>query len=333
MKQAAGSGQRAERFLPPEGGSHNLYLWLPALAGRSASCRLPAAGFVCALFLSVCGPAHAQLTEPFDHLHLAVPDVEQARDWYLRHMGGNVGETPERIAFGEWQGDHPLPISLLFMESTSARPSAGSAIDHIGFSFPDVDAKVRALQAAGVKVVSPVTEVPGLWKRAMVEDPWGTRIELVQDPDAPGLHHAEIRVPDPEESFRWYVRAFGGDRTKYKGIDAIRYRELGVFYLIIVKDDHAEPSQGHSLDHLGFGPIDLDKVVNDLTARGVKFASNPNPRGFPACTVRASGEGSVREIRRLYCAEPDQLAHRIVFLDGPGGVRIELVQHLEAGGH
>lgn len=289
----------------------------------------------CALLLIVCSPAQAQLTEPFDHLHLAVPDIEQARDWYLRHMGGNAGETPERVAFGEWKGDHPLPIQLLFLQSAGARPSAGSAIDHIGFSFADLDAKMAALQAAGVKVVSPIAEVPGLWKRAMIEDPWGTRLELVQDPDAPGLHHVELRVADPEESFRWYVRAFGGDRTKYKGIDAIRYRDLGVFYLIIVKDDQAAPSQGHAIDHLGFGPIDLDKVVNDLTAQGATFTSDPNPRGFPACmlSVRGGGEGGVREVRRLYCAEPEQLAHRIVFLTGPGGVRIELVQHLEAGGH
>ncbi len=125
----------------------------------------------------------------------------------------------------------------------------------------------------------------------MIEDPWGTRLELVQDPDALGLHHVELRVPDPEESFRWYVRAFGGDRTKYKGIDAIRYRDLGVFYLVIVKDDAAAPSQGHAIDHLGFGPIDLDKVVTDLTAHGVTFTSNPNPRGFPACTFRGSRRG------------------------------------------
>ncbi len=57
-------------------------------------------------------------------------------------MGGNVGETPERVAFGEWKGDHPLPIQLLFLQSTTARPSAGSAIDHIGFSFADLDAKM-----------------------------------------------------------------------------------------------------------------------------------------------------------------------------------------------
>ena len=299
-------------------------------AGR----RLPAAGYVCAvLVLLACTPARAQLTEPFDHLHLAVPDVEQARDWYLRYMGGNAGETPERVAFGEWKGDHPLPISLLFLQSTAARPSAGSAIDHIGFSFADLDATMTRLRTAGVKVVSPIRDVPGLWKQATIEDPWGTRLELVQDPDAPGLHHVEVRVPDPEESFRWYVRAFGGDRTQYKGIDAIRYRELGVFYVFIVRGDQAAPSQGHSIDHLGFGPIDLDKVVADLTAQGMTFASDPNPRGFPACTLRGAGEGGVREIRRLYCAEPDQLAHRVVSLDGPGGVRIELVQHLEAGGH
>ena len=301
--------------------------WLLALAGKAGGC-------VCALVVLMPSIAHAQLTEPFDHLHLAVPDPEQARDWYLRHIGGNIGETPERVAFGEWKGDHPLPIQLLFQQSATARPSNGSTIDHIGFSFANLDATLSALQAAGVKVVSPVTKVAGLWKQATIEDPWGTRLELVEDPDALGIHHVELRVADPEESFRWYVRAFGGDRTKYKGIDAIRYRDLGVFYLIIVKDNQAAPSEGHSIDHLGFGPIDLDKVVNDLTAQGMKFTSNPNPRGFPACTFRGGGgEGSVRDIRRLYCAEPDQLAHRVVFLDGPGGVRIELVQHLEAGGH
>jgi hypothetical protein len=33
------------------------------------------------LLLAPVTPAHAQLTEPFDHLHLAVTDVEGARDW------------------------------------------------------------------------------------------------------------------------------------------------------------------------------------------------------------------------------------------------------------
>jgi len=99
-------------------------------------------------------------------------------------MGGNEGETPETVAWGKWPGDHPLPIQLHFMLSADARPSAGSAVDHIGFSFADLDAKMQALGAAGVKIVGPVEEVPGLWKQAVVEDPWGTKLVLVQDPDA-----------------------------------------------------------------------------------------------------------------------------------------------------
>jgi len=296
--------------------------------------RSSAAG-ACLLLLVISAPAGAQLTDPFDHLHLAVPDVERARDWYIQHMGGNPGETPETVAWGKWPGDHPLPIQLLFDLASDARPSAGAAIDHIGFSFADLGAKVEALRTAGVTIVTPVTDVPGLWKQAVVEDPWGTRLVLVQDPDALGIHHVELRVADPDASLRWYVRAFGGDRIKYKGlIDAVRYRELSVFFLFIVKDDRAMPSQGHSIDHLAFGPIDLDKVVNALKADGTAFVSNPNPRLNPGCRFLAgNGESGTLGIRRLYCAQPDQLAHRVVFLEGPGGMRIELVQHLEAGGH
>jgi catechol 2,3-dioxygenase-like lactoylglutathione lyase family enzyme len=283
-------------------------------------------------FLLAAAPARAQLTDPFDHLHLAVPDVERARDWYIQHMGGNDGETPDTVAWGTWPVDHPLPIQLLFLLSSNARPSAGSAIDHIGFSFADLDAKVAELSGAGVKIVTPVADAPGIGRHAVAEDPWGTKLVLVQDPDALGIHHVELRVPDPDATLRWYVNAFGGDRTTYKGaLDAVRYRDLGVFYVFAVKDDDAAPSAGHVIDHIGFGPIDLDKTVNALTAQGVTFVSNPNPRLNPACRFVLGDDE--RGVRRLYCAQPDQLAHRVVYLEGPGGVGIELVQHLEAGGH
>jgi catechol 2,3-dioxygenase-like lactoylglutathione lyase family enzyme len=292
----------------------------------------PPAALALLFSLTVGAPAWAQLTDPFDHLHVAVADVEGARDWYIKHMGANEGETPETVAWGKWPTDHPLPIQLHFLLSADARPSAGSTIDHIGFSFTDLGPRVDALRAAGVKIVSPVTEVPGLGKQAVAEDPWGTKLVLVEDPDALGIHHVELRVPDPDRTLQWYVHAFGGDRTKYKGqIDAIRYRDLGVFYIFAVKDAGATSSTGHSIDHISFGPIDLDKVVNALTSEGAKFTSNPNPRINPACRFVQADNGG--DIRRLYCAQPDQLSHRVVYLEGPDGVHLELVQHLEAGGH
>src|SRR5262245_6746750 len=122
------------------------------------------AGALALLLLLACGSlARAQLTEPFDHLHLAVTDVERARDWYIEHMGGNVGATPETVAWGNWPSDHPLPIQLHFQLTADAHPSAGSTIDHIGFSFADVAAQVEKLRAAGVKIISPVADMPGLW--------------------------------------------------------------------------------------------------------------------------------------------------------------------------
>ena len=300
-----------------------------------APLSLQKAAAAIAMVLALCPTAYAQAVEPFDHLHLAVSDVEQARDWYIEYMGGNPGETPDAVAWGNWPVDHPLPIQVLFTLADNARPSAGSAIDHIGFSFADLDAAVSTLRAAGATIVSPVTEVPGLGKQAVAQDPWGTKLVLVQDPNALGIHHVELRVADPNESLNWYARVFGGERTKYKGlVDAVLYRGLGVFYLFAVKDEDAAPSPGHAIDHLGFGPIDLDKVVGALTADGVKFISNPNPRLNPACRVVAADDTNGGQgVHRLYCEDPPQLAHRTVFLDAPGGVRIELVQHLEAGGH
>jgi catechol 2,3-dioxygenase-like lactoylglutathione lyase family enzyme len=293
-----------------------------------------AAAFVIAL--GVCAPVRAQYeAPPFDSIHLAVPEISQARDWYVKNMGGNIGETADRVAFGKWTGDHPLPLQLIFDVSTSATPSAGSVIDSIGFSFNDLDATVKELQAAGVKVVTPVTQDATYWKRAVVDDPWGTRLELVEDQDLIGLHHVTLRVKDPKASLDWYIRAFGGDRATVKGRDVIRYRDLGLFYLFAVKDDSTVPSKGHSIDHLAWGPLDLDKVVNDLKTLGVQFSSDTNPRGYPSCNFVGGDaeEGGARAIRRLFCTQPDQLPHRIVYLEAPEGVRVELVQHLEAGGH
>src|SRR4051812_36781328 len=270
---------------------------------------------------------------PFDSIHLAVPEISTARDWYLLHMGGNTGETADRVAFGNWTGDHPIPVQLIFEVKADATPSVGSVLDSIGFSFPDLAAKVRQLQADGVTITAPISDPgKGGWKHAFTEDPWGTRIELVEDPDNVGLHHINLRVKDPDASLRWYVRAFGGDRASVYGREGIRYRDLTLFYVFATKDETATPSAGHSIDRLAWGPLDLDKVVNDLKTLDVKFSSDTNPRGYPACNFVGgkNDEGSASTIpgagvRRLFCTQPDQLPHRIVYLEAPDGVRVELV--------
>ncbi len=113
---------------------------------------------------------------------------------------------------------------LMFLRSATAKPSAGSAIDHIGFSVADLDAKMKEWEAAGIKVTTPVRDVPKLFKLAFLEDPWGTRIEVVQDPELLGLHHVHLRAPNPEDTITWLLDKFGGKRQQLKGmLDAVRY--------------------------------------------------------------------------------------------------------------
>jgi catechol 2,3-dioxygenase-like lactoylglutathione lyase family enzyme len=225
---------------------------------------------------------------PYDHIHLAVPDPDRAAEWYMRNLDGQAGENPGRVIFEPFTGKRPLPVQLIFLRAADAKASEGSVIDSVGFSVADVAAKTKALEGAGARVVAP----------GVVVDPWGTKIELVNDVPGRGFHHVTLRVADPDATLRWFVSAFGGARTKMGGRDAIRYERM---FIAVTKGD-AAPSQGRALDHLGFGPRDMNADAAALKAQGVKFTGEPS-------------------------SMPNQYGHRIAYVEAPGGIRIELVEH------
>src|SRR5579864_312923 len=114
--------------------------------------------FGCFALGAFAGSAAAQ-TFPYDHIHVNVPDPAAGANWYEKNFGGRrSAEGPDRLMFGSTR--------FLFLKKADAKPSTGSAIDHIGFSFPDLDAKMKEFQAAGIKIVTPLREVPGLFKIA-----------------------------------------------------------------------------------------------------------------------------------------------------------------------
>ena len=232
--------------------------------------------FVCFGLGSFGGSAAAQ-TFPYDHIHVNVPDPAAAANWYEKYFGGRrITEAPDRLMFGSTR--------FLFLRKEDAKPSSGSAIDHLGFSFADLDAKMKEFEAAGIKIVTPARTAPGLYKLAFVEDPWGTRIEVVQDPQLLGLHHVQMSGPNPEEIFTWLLAKFGGQRMKLKGrIDAIKYSAPGFSDMwILVQRGDAEPSEGHVIDHIGWrstGP--LTETIEGLRAKGVTVTSEPRPLSLP----------------------------------------------------
>ena len=237
---------------------------------------LLSAAIVCYALGAFGGSAAAQ-TFPYDHIHINVPDPAAAANWYEKYFGGRrIAEAPDRLMFGSTR--------FMFLRKADAKPSSGSAVDHVGFSFADLDSKMKEFEASGIKIVTPAREVQGLFKLGFVEDPWGTRIEVVQDPELLGLHHVHMRGPNPDEVFSWLLAKFGGERTKMKGrIDAVRYRAAGFSDMwILVQRGDAEPSDGHAIDHIGWrstGP--LAKTIDGLRTQGVTVLTEPRPLPLP----------------------------------------------------
>ena len=262
------------------------------------------------LIVSLAAVAGAQTPGmlPYDHIHLNEPAAEASAWWEKNIPGGRrITESPNRIMYGA--------VRLMFLGATSTGGSQGSVIEHLGFSVPDLDATMKDLATINTKVIEPTKSVPGLFKTATIESPWGTRVQLVQDPDLIGLHHVQLRMADPEAGYAWLLDKFGGERSKIKGqMDSVKYPGTGGFttvYIVIVKGDSV-PSQGRVIDHIGWrSTATIAETKAMLEGKKVELTSQPRPLTLP----------NGPPINYFYVA-------------GPSGTRIELVERpgLKPGG-
>ena len=232
----------------------------------------------------------------YHHVHLAAPNVAEAVQWYITNIGCTAMNRPDACQIGTTQ--------LIFANRQPDAGSQGSGVDHIGFSFPDLAAKMRAFESAGVKIVSPLRDVSGLFKLAFIEDPWGTRIEVVEDPEYLGFHHVHLRSADPDATLKWYQNVFGGETASLKGrLNGLRYGSVWLLITPVEKGQKLAATQGRSIDHLGFAFADLDAAAAEIKKKGVTFQTEPRP------FTNAAGQNM-----------------KISFLVGPDDVRIEVVQ-------
>lgn len=247
------------------------------------------------LLLGISASAALAQTETllYDHVHMTVPDPQAAARWYQEHIGGElIDGRDDRILVGTTR--------IMFLPGEGRQPSEGSAVDHLGFSFTDLDAKVQELAAAGATVTTQPREVEGLFKLAFVNDPWGTRLELVEDPQHLGFHHLHLRAPDPEATFAWYQEHFGGVRLRMRGrLDGLLYP--GNVWLLITRGE-ATPTREGTIDHIGWRALDLAAKVEELRRKGVTVETEPRDMTLP------NGQISY------------------AYVTGPNGARVELVQ-------
>ena len=172
-------------------------------------------------------------------------------------------------------------------------------IDHLGFSYADLDSKLAEVEAAGATVTTAARDIPGLFKLSFIVDPWGTRLELIEEPQHLGFHHVHLRSPDVEADLQWYHETFGGVRL------ALRGRIPGILYpggvWLLIQQGETFPSSEGTIDHIGWRAPDNDPTLADLRARGLEITSEPREMTLPSGMIE------------------------FFYVAGPNGARVELV--------
>jgi predicted enzyme related to lactoylglutathione lyase len=204
----------------------------------------------------------------YHNIHIAALDPQAAEDWYIKYLGAtDTGPQATHVMLGG--------TLIAFQKTEELKPSVGSVIDHYGISVPDIDAAMAKLEGSGAEILSPVRDVPGLFKLAFFVDPFGAKVELVQDAEWPGFHHIHLRVVDPTATLAWYENMVGGTRDKLKGrIEGLRYD--GIW--LLAQDSEGEKlaaTADRSIRNVAWGITDMDEADAAFKAVGAPTLIEP----------------------------------------------------------
>ncbi len=113
----------------------------------------------------------------FHHIHLYLPEgaVADAKAWYVRMFGGVPGKRSQYEAV-----DLPGMNLNLSVGPRPTVPTRGRMLDHIGFEVGNLAAFCKRLEGMGVTLDLPYARDADGVGRAVLTDPWGTRIELTE---------------------------------------------------------------------------------------------------------------------------------------------------------
>ena len=257
----------------------------------------------------------------YHHVHITASSPAKGVEWYSDHMG--CEPLADRDDAASCDG-----VEIVFVPQATTGGSQGTGINHIGFSVPDLTARMAELEAIGVRGTgvrlqrfedgSMVRDIPGLFKIAFIFDPWGTRIELVEDDEYLGFHHVHLSATDPEATLAFYRDVMGGEPASLRGrLDGLLFDDV---WLLI--SDHPEGTtpaitQGRAIDHIGFLVSNLDTEAATMRQAGVRFQEEP--------TVPDNARTSAQ---RAFILGPDNVRIAVVEA-GFAGVAVDLTPVVE----
>jgi catechol 2,3-dioxygenase-like lactoylglutathione lyase family enzyme len=248
---------------------------------------------IVAVWLLVTLPAVAQRGGPnvtFGHIHINSADPDKTIAFWTDIIGSSTWSRDSL------KGVSTVGVLILITRTAPTGPSAGSAIDHIGFKVPDLQPFISKLAKTSYKSFQPAGD------QLMIDGPDGVRIELSEDSSmyAPlQFDHIHFYAPRPNEVQAWYAKLFG---ARPGGEDQPNTSFTVSAAFSVAHADSVSPTAGRAIDHIAFEVKNLESFCNKLAADGIRFDS-------PFQVL-------------------PQLKLSAAFLTDPSGARIELTEGL-----
>lgn len=288
-------GTWAEVFVPPT----------TTVASRSSPSARGLALLAAIVFVAAPGASRAQLLPPnhagvtWGHIHLNVTDAERHTGIWVEHFGGTVvDEAPVPTV--------RLPGTVIMMnERAPTGGTQGSALDHFGFSVPNLAAFLEGWRADGLEVAAEFEGFDGR-PQAYVTAPDDIRVELQEVPDlsVPAEpYHVHVYTGDGDETLRdWYAEIFSM-APRARGSIPHTADVPGMNVSFSGADEEPAATRGRAVDHIGFEIDGLKAFTERLEARGIELVA------------------PYRELEGLGIA--------VAFFVDPAGVFVELTEGLD----
>ena len=239
----------------------------------------------------------------YHHVHVTSSNASEAVKWYARYL--DCQPLADRDDGVDCAG-----AQVVFDSRPTLGTSQRTGIDHISFSYADLTTKMAELESVGVRGSgvrlqrfadgSTLRDLPGLFKHGFIFDPWGTRIEMVEDADTLGFHHIHLSATDPAATLTWYQEMFGGESARLRDrLDGLR---LGDIWLLAMSAEGTPAATaGRAIDHIAFSVDNLDSAAARMRRDGVAFLEEP-----------ATPEGGRTSAKRAFIRGPDNVSLAVV---------------------
>jgi len=224
-------------------------------------------------------------TLPWHHVHVTSPDREASAQWLEKHLPVKlIAPTPRSTQLVD--GPNLLQIQS---EKVASEPFGTASLHSLGVTVISLGTTLEKWSNGGGKVL----KIDDDRKLAIVEDPHGLKLELVQaaaDASREGFTHINIVAANPELLISWYSTTFGG-KVAQCAWDAskvtVTYDTMQLVFAHMEETQAGSsssttaktPAKFRPIDHLGWFAEDISTAHSRMIANGVKFPVPPRQFG------------------------------------------------------